>query len=160
MTTDSANPVDTDAVDMAAPTRRPTEAKARARHFSMSIVNFWLDAALLSLLTVYGWILGVLRFVFPTPSTAVGWTLWGWDFDQWWDFQFNVVCAFAIGVLIHVMLHWNWVCSVIANQIVRVRKRPDDSMQTIYGVGTLIVLLHLIAFGLIAAMYGIHRPPQ
>ena len=160
MTTDAANPVDADAVDVATPTRRLVESKGRGRHFSMSVVNFWLDAARRALLTVYGWVLGVLRFVFPIPSASSGWTLWGWDFDQWWDFQFNVVCAFAIGVLIHVMLHWNWVCSVIANQILRTRKRADDSMQTIYGVGLLIVLLHIIAFGLIVAMYSIHRPPQ
>ncbi|MFO0950293.1 MAG: hypothetical protein U0835_03915 [Isosphaeraceae bacterium] len=55
------------------------------------------------------------------------------------------------------MLHWNWVCSVVASQILRAR-RPDDSMQTIYGVGTLIVLLHIIVIGVIAAMYSVHKP--
>jgi hypothetical protein len=159
MNTDSVNSVESDATDGVSTTRPPTEVKSRGRHFSMSVVNLCLDAVLLGLFTVYGWVLGVLRFVFPAPSSAGGWSLWGWNFDQWWDFQFNVLCTFAVAVLIHVMLHWNWVCAVLANQILHLRKRPDDSMQTIYGVGTLIALLHLIAFGIIAAMYGIHRPP-
>jgi hypothetical protein len=147
MTNDTANPVE-------------SKSKTRGRHFSMTVVNFCLDALLLGLFALYGWVLGVLRFVFPVPSAAEGWSLWGWNFDRWWDFQFSILCAFAIGILIHVMLHWNWVCSVVTNQILQTRKRPDESMQTIYGVGLLIILLHLIAFGLIAAKVGVHRPPQ
>ena len=56
------------------------------------------------------------------------------------------------------MMHWNWVCSVIAMQILRTQQRPDDGMQTIYGVGTLIVLFHLIAAGVIAALVCVHQP--
>jgi hypothetical protein len=57
------------------------------------------------------------------------------------------------------MMHWNWICSLIATQIVHARQRPDEGMQTIYGVITLIVLLHLIAAGVIAAMLCVRRPP-
>jgi hypothetical protein len=101
----------------------------------------------------------MLPVVFPAPSSAAGWTLWGWNIDQWWDFQFDILCVFAVTVLVHVMLHWNWVCSLVTTQILRTRKRVDDSMQTIYGVGTLIILLHLMAAGLIAALWSVHKPP-
>ena len=37
--------------------------------------------------------------------------------------------------------------------------RLDDGKQTIYGVITLLVLLHLIGFGVVVAMFFIHRPP-
>ena len=57
------------------------------------------------------------------------------------------------------MMHWNWVCSVIATQIVRVKRRPDEGMQTIYGVAALILILHLIGAGVIAAMLCVHQPP-
>ena len=49
------------------------------------------------------------------------------------------------------MLHWNWICSVIATQILRTRSRPDEGMQTIYGVATLLAVLHIIAAGVILA---------
>ena len=86
--------------------------------------------------------------------------MWGLGYDQWRDLQFGLLCFFALGVLVHIMMHWNWVCSVIATQIVRSRSRPDEGMQTIYGVIVLIALLHLIAVGVGAAMFCVHRPPQ
>ncbi len=111
------------------------------------------------MLVSLGWIAAVLRLVFPAPTTADGWILWGWNYDQWSDFQFGCLCTLGLCVLIHVMLHWNWVCSVVTVQILKSRQRIDDSMQTIYGVGVLLLLLHLIGAGVIAAMYSVQRPP-
>jgi len=135
----------------------PRPARSRV---SMSVINFGLDASLLVMLVALGWISSVLRFVFPAPTTADGWKLWGWNYDEWSDFQFAWVCALGVGVLLHVILHWNWVCSVVTAQVLRTRQRIDDSMQTIYGVGVLIVLLHVIVAGIIAAMYSVQKPPM
>lgn len=129
------------------------------RRVSVSVINFWIDVSLLVVLLGLGWLSAVLQFVFPAPTAAVGWSLWGLGYDQWHDAQFAAICLLAAGVVVHVMMHWNWVCSVIATQIVRSRHRPDDGMQTIYGVATLIVLLHLIGAGVIAAMFCVHQPP-
>jgi hypothetical protein len=159
MAAESSEAVAEDGTERGSRTGRPAEKGTRGRHFSMAVVNFWLDALLLVLLVLYGWATTMLRVVFPAPTAATGWSLWGWTFDQWWDFQFEVLCALALAVLVHLMLHWNWICSVVASQILRTRRRPDDSMQTIYGVATLIVILHLIAAGIIAALYCVHRPP-
>lgn len=125
----------------------------------MSVINFWLDAGLLSILLLMGWEAAVLQFLFPAPTLAGGWTLFGLTFDQWHDIQFATLCAFALGVLVHVMLHWNWVCSVIAAQILKTKARLDEGKQTIYGVVTLMVLLHLIGAGVILALFFMHRPP-
>ena len=100
-----------------------------------------------------------LQIGFPAPTAAGGWTLWGLTYDQWRDVQFGTLCLFAGAILVHVMLHWKWVCSVIATQILRTKTRPDEGMQTIYGVATLIVLLHVIAAGVLAAMLSVQRPP-
>ncbi len=128
------------------------------RRLSISVINFWLDSSLLLMLCTLGWISATLQIVFPAPTAADGWILWGLSYDQWRDVQFVILCLLALGVVLHVMMHWNWVCSVIAMQILRTRKRPDDGMQTIYGVGTLIVLFHVIAAGVIAAMVCVHQP--
>ncbi len=130
------------------------------RRLSVSVINFWIDALLLVILTVLGWVSATLQVVFRTPTASAGWSLWGLGYDQWRDLQFGLLCFFALGVLVHIMMHWNWVCSVIATQIVRSRSRPDEGMQTIYGVIVLIMLLHLIAIGVGAAMFCVHRPPQ
>jgi len=133
--------------------------KAARNRVSVSAINFWLDALLLAILVSFVWVAAVLRFVFPAPTTAAGWKLYGWTYDQWSDFQFACLCIMGMAVLIHVMMHWNWVCSVLTVHVLKTKNRIDDGMQTIYGVGVLIVLLHVIFAGIIAANYFIVRPP-
>ncbi|MGE5193396.1 MAG: DUF4405 domain-containing protein [Deltaproteobacteria bacterium] len=129
------------------------------RKMSMALINFWLDAGLLVSISLLGWVTAMLQIVFPVPTAAAGWTLWGLTYNQWHDAQFIALCAFALLVLVHVMLHWTWVCSVIATHVLRIKTRPDEGMQTIYGVTTLIVLLTIIAGTIIAAILTVHRPP-
>jgi hypothetical protein len=124
----------------------------------MSLVNFWLDASLLVAVGFVGWVSAVLQVVFPAPTNAAGWTLWGMTYNQWHQLQFGSLCFCALLILLHVMLHWNWVCSVIAAQVLRLKQRPDDGMQTIYGVATLIVLLGTMLAGLIAAILMVKSP--
>ena len=142
------------------PAKNEGDGKTQARRrLSMSVINFWLDLSILVILVLLGWVSATLQLIFPAPTTAAGWTLWGLNYDQWRDVQFGILCLFAFGILVHVMLHWNWVCSVIATQIVRSKERPDEGTQTIYGVLTLIVLLHVIGIGVIIALFCVHRPP-
>jgi uncharacterized membrane protein len=48
--------------------------------------------------------------------------LWGLGYDQWQTIQFGMVAALALGILIHLMLHWSWVCGVIATRLARDKK--------------------------------------
>ncbi len=125
----------------------------------MSVVNFWVDVAILAALLLLIWESATLQFIFPAPTLAGGWTLFGLTYDQCRDIEFATLCTFSLGILIHLMLHWNWVCSVIATQILPNSERPDEGMQTIYGVATLIVLLLLIGAAIIVALFFVHRPP-
>jgi hypothetical protein len=125
----------------------------------MSVINFWLDLTILIVMLLLGWVAATLKIVFPAPTMAAGWTLWGMTYDQWHDIQFGILCLFALGVMVHVMLHWNWVCSVVATQVLKTKNRPDEGTQTIYGVLTLILLLHILGFGVIIALFTVHRPP-
>jgi hypothetical protein len=114
----------------------------------------------LLILVLLGWEAAVLKLLFPAPTMAAGWSLWGLTYDQWDDIRFATLCTFALAILIHVMMHWNWVCSVLATQILKTRDRPDEGKQTIYGVATLIVLLHLIGAGVVLALFFIRQPPS
>src|SRR6185369_644236 len=131
---------------------------APRRKRSMALVNFWLDAALLVTAAFVGWVTVVMRVVFPAPTFAGGWSLWGLTYNQWHDLQFGSICFCALVILLHVMLHWNWVCSVIGAQILHLRRRPNEGMQTIYGVATLIILLTVILATVIAAVLTVREP--
>jgi hypothetical protein len=86
--------------------------------------------------------------------------LWGYDFDQWAGLQFSLVGALFVGILVHVMLHWSWVCGVLASRLSSDRKgRVDEGLQTIYGVALLIAVLATIGVGVGAAVLSV-RPPH
>jgi hypothetical protein len=125
---------------------------------SMAVINFWLDAALFVDLIFIMWTAALMQFVFPAPTEAAGWTLWGLSYNDWHNLQFGAVCVFALLAVEHIVLHWTWVCSVIATQILRRKARPDEGAQAVYGVGTFIVILIVVMGSLLAAMASVSQP--
>ncbi len=124
-------------------------------------VNFLLDCLLLVVFVLLLFFSVVLRFVFPPASSAYGWLLWSATYEDWAQGQFLVVCLLAFGILIHVMLHWTWICGVISSRLTQWRARPiriDEASRTIYGVGLLIVLVNIVGLSIAAAALMIQAP--
>jgi hypothetical protein len=125
---------------------RPDRAVSQRPVWSWSVINLLLGAAV------------VVRFVFPPGPAAAGWTLWGMDYDTWAGIQFGLLAILAGGILVHVMLHWSWVCNVLTSRLAGRGSRVDDGLQTIYGVGLLIGLLLAVGAVLAAAVLTIQGP--
>lgn len=125
---------------------------------SKTLFNFWLDVVLLLLFTTLSLVNGLLYLVFPPGPFAAGWELWGLSYSQWHTTQFVLFCTFAAAVLLHVMWHWKWVCSVVVSRVLNTKSKPDDGIRTLYGVGLLIVLLTGLAVALIVASLTIVQP--
>lgn len=144
-----------------AKTEEQSPAPKAPRTWSRTTVNFWLDLALLVAFLAMAWVSVVLRFIFPAGTAATGWTLWGRGFDDWSAFQFVLLCIFSLGVLLHLMLHWSWVCGVVASRLSRWRGKSirfDEGAQTLYGVGLLIVVLNVVGLLVAAAALTIQMP--
>lgn len=127
---------------------------------SRTVINFWLDAALLLIFAMHAIASVIVQFVFPPGVAAKGWTLWSMNYGQWCSLQFSFLSVLAFGILVHVMLHWSWVCGVIARKLFHQRELPDDGIRTVYGVGLLIVLLLSGAALVGIAMISIKMPLQ
>ena len=129
---------------------------------SRTLLNFWLDTALLVLFLSWVWLVFVVRFVFPPGTLAQGWLLWGLTFDQWLEIEFWTLCLFALAVLIHIMLHWTWVCGVITSRLIRRRdgtkRQWTDGERTLFGVGLMVVLFNILGLAFAAAMLMVQRP--
>lgn len=126
---------------------------------SRAVVNLLLDSLLLVVFCLLLWSSAVVRFLFPRPAEADGWLLWGLDYQQWSGIPFVALCLLAVGVLVHVMLHWSWVCGVVSVKLLRNKKaRVDEGAQTLYGVGLLIVLINVLGLALAAAALSIRSP--
>lgn len=126
-----------------------------SRH--QTIINFWLDVSLLILFVVQGWMFAVLHVVFPRGAGS-DWKIWGATPLDWSESLFGVFCVFSIAIVLHVMLHWNWICAVITTRLLGRKASKDDGSQTLIGVGVLVALGHLLAAGILAAKVGLVAP--
>ncbi len=126
---------------------------------SRSVINFWLDSSLLCVFLLILWTTAILNFVFPVGPNSDGWTLWSWDYVQWCDFQLVLICVLGLGIIIHVMLHWPWVCAICAKQILKrkVGQIPDGT-RTLYGVGTLIIIVNVLGLAIALAVLMVQSP--
>ena len=123
----------------------------------MTLLNFWLDASLMLVFVSLAIVSVIVQFVFPPGIAARGWRLWTLSYGQWCSLQFALLAVLGLGVLVHVMLHWKWVCGVIARRLLG-KPVADDGIRTLYGVGLLIVLLNVAAAVVGVALLTIQSP--
>ncbi len=133
-------------------------AKRRPRKLSWSVINFFLDLFLLLNFITLIWIASVLQFIFPVGLNSEGWKLWGGDVVAWQNIQFRTLAIFTLGVTVHVMFHWSWICGVINKQLCKRTILKSDGTDTLVGVGLIAVIIHMIAIGLLLARWAITKP--
>ena len=139
-------------------TQSPPPTRSR-RAWSWNDINLVLDIALLVVFVALLFAAVIVRFVFPPGPAAGGWRLWGLDYDAWSGIQFGLLAVLTGGVLVHLMFHWSWVCTMLASRLSGDRKaRVDEGMQTIYGVMLLIGILVAVGVAAGAAYLTIQRP--
>lgn len=139
-----------------------TEKRVTSSVAKRTMINFWLDLLMLVVFVALLWASTIVRFVFPPAVTAQDWLLWGWNVDQWIGLQFGLLAAFTFLVVLHLMLHWTWVCGVLAARFLTrpggKKRNIDDGTRTLWGVGLLIVLLNIMGIGIAAAVLTIQKP--
>ncbi len=126
-----------------------------SRKITRTDVNFLLDTVLLLLFVALCICSVILEFVFPPGTRAEGWQLWSKSYNEWSRFRFGILSFLAGAVLLHIMLHWSWVCGVVESRT-RDKSQPkipnDDPSRTLWGVGLLIAIINIagIVIGLAA----------
>ncbi|MFO0426488.1 MAG: DUF4405 domain-containing protein [Planctomyces sp.] len=128
------------------------------RRISMTFVNFWLDAALLVAFVGLGIASVIVQFVFPPGIAARGWRLWGMTFGEWSSIQFGLLSVLAVGILVHIMFHWTWICGVVFKRLLKRGELPDDGIRTVIGVGFLIAILLTSSAVIGVATMSIQQP--
>ena len=154
--------VSSDAVNRIAATISTKAAMPKPRTVSRTDVNFLLDVILLCLFLGVCALSVILEFVFPSGPRADGWLLWGRDYGEWSRIRFGVLATMVAAVVLHVMLHWNWVCGVVATRLGAKKSgalAPDDPSRTLWGVGLLIMVVNLVGLVVAAAALSIQAPP-
>ena len=139
-----------------------TTGPSKSSGLSWTMVNFWLDALMLVAFVIVVWSATIVRFVFPPAVAAKNWTLWSWNVDQWIGLHYATLCLFTFLVVVHLMLHWTWICGVLAARFMTrtggKKRTIDDGTRTLWGVGLLIVILNLMGVAIAAAVLMIQGP--
>ncbi len=110
----------------------------------MTTLNFWVDAVTGLVLLLEIWTGLLIRFVLP-PGQGRGknWLLWGLNRHAYGSIHFYLAIAMIVLVLIHLWLHWAWVCSVFRNLLGR--SVPEKKTRALWGIGLLLMVAGLIA---------------
>ena len=136
--------------------------KKRGWIVSKSVVNFWLDFFLLLCFVALCCTQVLLQTIFPEAEAAKGWLLWGMTFTDYQSIQFGIFVVFALSVVIHITLHWPWVCGIVVNKFRKHKwggkHQLEDGIRTLWGVGTLIIFCNIIGGVLALAKLMIQGP--
>ena len=140
---------------------------------SSTALNFCLDAFLFVEFITLMWVSLVLRMLFPQGIQAGGWRVLGFSYQAWFNLQFILICVLAAAILLHIMLHWSWVCGVVSKSI-RNKKQAtdrrtnngkssnklDDGIRTLYGVGLLVAVVNIFGLAYVVALFHVSEPVQ
>ena len=114
-------------------------------------LNFLID--LVSALVLLGMIVTglVMRFVLP-PGSGRARVLWTWGRHDWGDLHFWLAVAAGCLLLIHVALHWQWVCATLARMV---RPHAQDTNLGPIGRNAAGAITVLLLVGLCAGLVWI-----
>ncbi|MCA8996961.1 MAG: DUF4405 domain-containing protein [Planctomycetaceae bacterium] len=135
------------------PAPATSQKTQKSKSLSWTVINFWLDFAMAAVFLFLLWVVAIVRFVFPAGASER--TLWGVDKTGWEDLQFLTICVFAAAVLVHVMLHWSWICGVINKQIFKRTIIKTDGTDTLIGVILIVAFLHVLGISVLFAWYSL-----
>jgi hypothetical protein len=119
-----------------------------------NLLNFVIDALTLGValgLVATGL---MMRFILPPGSARQGWIVWGWDRHAWGDVHFWLSMA-AIGlVVVHLFLHWPWVCTTIGRMFTGSgHGAPTRGRRIVGGIAALVLCVGLVGgFMMLASM--------
>lgn len=128
---------------------------------SNNAINFIVDSILLAAFLFVLCAAAIVQFVFPGAGASNGVALWGYGFDGWIRILTGSLAVFGLLVLLHLILHWSWVCSFVSSRLSKALDRRltvTESAKTLWGVGTLIVVLTIMGAVVAAAEFCIVVP--
>ena len=110
-----------------------------------NVVNFVIDsitALVMAAMVVTGL---VIRYVLPA-GTGRGRSLWGYGRHEWGDVHFWLALAAVAGVLLHLALHWQWVCATCLRLLPGGARRQVSAVQRkIAGVAVVATVITVFA---------------
>ncbi len=103
--------------------------------------NFIVDGVTLMLFGGLAWTGFLMHYVLPPRYGRAHGTdllLWGWDRHDYGQIHFYLALGMLALIVIHVWLHWSWVCSTVSSLLGRAKVKYG--WRIIYGVIFFLIL--------------------
>jgi hypothetical protein len=105
-------------------------------------VNIWIDLFTFVVLFAKVWTGMLLHYVLPAgQGRGHSLELWGLNRHEYGAIHFYLAIAMIALVLIHVWLHWSWICNNLAS-LLKIRK-PKQAKYSLYGVISFLVVIFI-----------------
>ncbi len=111
-----------------------------------NVLNYLVDAVTLLAILGLAWTGLVIRYALP-PGTGgrhggAGWALFGGSRHDWGDIHTGLAVTLGVLLLIHLGLHWSWVCRTTRKLLPGGDRAgtPSAWRENAYGAGALILL--------------------
>lgn len=104
-----------------------------------SALNFLIDVLTFLVFFAKVWTGFLIHYVLP-PGGGRGHalTLWGMNRHDYGNVHFYLALAMVALIIVHIWLHWPWVCSILSNLLGA--SQPKRSRRTLYGTILLLVI--------------------
>ncbi len=104
-------------------------------------LNFWIDLFTFVVLFAKIWTGLLVRYVLPPgQGRGRGLELWGLNRHEYGTVHFYLAIAMVVLVVIHVWLHWSWICNTIVHLL---KIKIHSSRYARYGIISLLVAIFL-----------------
>ena len=104
-------------------------------------INFWIDLLTFIVLFAKIWTGLLVHYVLP-PGQGRGhsFELWGLNRHEYGVVHFYLAIAMVALVIIHVWLHWSWICNTIAGLL---NKKINPSRYSLYAIMSILIATFL-----------------
>ncbi len=109
-----------------------------------NLLNFIVDAV--SLIAMAGLVATglIVKYVLPAGSgghgRGGGLKVWGWSRHDWGDLHFYIAVGILVLMVVHVALHWRWICAVARNWFVAAPGGPHRTARIMAGLAFVVLL--------------------
>lgn len=117
-----------------------------------SHLHLLIDALLF--ISVLGLVLTGLLMTFTLPAGSHQSSVWGMTRHDWGDLHFWIAVGILAVGLVHLVLNWGWVCSVLAKLLRLDSAKPTLKRKLWSGLATVLAVTLLVGGFLFAADAG------
>jgi len=127
-------------------------------------LNFIIDIVTLLVMISVAMTGLLLRFVLPPGSRGgAGRTLWSWGRHDFGDLHFYLVLGLLALLIVHLALHWTWVCSTVQRWFARAGTTVGHRTRWVrpaFGVLTLTAIVTCFAVFFLMALNSVSIGPE